>query len=67
MLENNFKIVKDVNYDMIKEQLDKNGNNCPCVPTYAWDDDSKCMCKTFREQKFVGSCHCGAFKKVLSE
>ena len=41
---------------MVKE----NGGYCPCAVEK--NEDTKCMCKEFREQE-SGSCHCGLFVK----
>jgi ferredoxin-thioredoxin reductase catalytic subunit len=39
----------------LREALKQTGGQCPCVPKYAWDEDTKCPCKVFRETK---DCHC---------
>lgn len=49
---------------MIRESLKKTGGQCPCVPSYAWTEDTKCMCKAFKEQDAPGPCHCGLYKKI---
>ena len=44
----------------IREKLKANGGFCPCVLEKS--DDTKCMCKQFREQvsnDIAGECHCG--------
>lgn len=46
----------------IREALKNNEGYCPCRITK--DEDSKCMCKEFREQDTPGLCHCGLYKKV---
>lgn len=45
----------------IREQLKENGGYCPC--RLQKTDESKCMCKEFREQE-SGECHCGLYIKV---
>lgn len=49
----------------IKKKLKENGGYCPCRITKT--DDTKCMCKEFREQikdeNFHGECHCGLYVK----
>lgn len=45
----------------IKKKLKENNGYCPCRITK--NEDTKCPCKEFREQK-IGSCHCGMFQKV---
>ena len=40
----------------------QNDGYCPCA---IWrTDDTKCMCKEFREQTQPGECACGRFEKV---
>ena len=45
----------------IREKLKENDGYCPCKIEKT--DDTKCMCKEFREQK-NGECHCGLFVKI---
>ena len=40
-----------------------NDGYCPCMIEKS--EDTKCMCKEFREQETPGPCHCGRFEKVL--
>lgn len=47
---------------MIREALKNNEGYCPCRLTK--DEDSKCMCREFREQITPGLCHCGLYEKV---
>lgn len=46
--------------DRILDALDKNNGYCPCK--LEKNNDTKCMCKEFREQK-EGYCHCGLYIK----
>lgn len=46
--------------DKILEELDKNNGYCPCK--LEKNNDTKCMCKEFKEQK-EGYCHCGLYIK----
>ena len=46
----------------IKEAIKKNGGYCPCQ--LEMTEDTKCMCKSFRDQT-EGECHCGLYKKVI--
>ena len=46
--------------DKILDALDKNNGDCPCK--LEKNNDTKCMCKEFREQK-EGYCHCGLYIK----
>ena len=49
----------------IQERLKKNGGYCPC--RLEKNNDTKCMCKEFREQikdpDFEGYCHCMLYYK----
>ena len=49
----------------IKEGLEKRGGYCPC--RVEKNDDTKCMCKEFRDQikdpDFEGYCHCLLYYK----
>ncbi len=49
----------------IKEGLEKTGGYCPC--RIERTDDTKCMCKEFREQvkdpNYEGYCHCMLYYK----
>lgn len=44
----------------IKAKLKENGGYCPCQ--LERNEDTKCMCKEFKEQK-SGECHCGLYVK----
>ena len=46
--------------DKILDALDKNNGYCPCK--LEKNNDTKCMCKEFREKK-EGYCHCGLYIK----
>ena len=46
----------------IKEGLKKTGGYCPCRREKT--DDTKCMCKEFREMD-EGVCHCGLYIKSV--
>ena len=46
--------------DKILDAIDKNNGYCPCK--LEKNNDTKCMCKEFREQK-EGYCHCGLYIK----
>ena len=51
----------------IKEGLERTGGYCPC--RLQRTDDTKCMCKEFREQikdpGYEGFCHCLLYYKSL--
>lgn len=47
---------------LIRQKLNENGGFCPCQITKS--QDTKCMCKDFREQikrGDPGMCHCGLY------
>lgn len=46
-----------------KKLVEENDGYCPCLVLR--NEDTKCMCKDFREQKHPGVCHCGRFEKVV--
>ena len=46
--------------DKVLDALDKNNGYCPCK--LEKNNDTKCMCKEFKEQK-EGYCHCGLYIK----
>lgn len=45
----------------IEQKLKENGGYCPC--TLVRNENTKCMCKDFREQNVPGICHCGLYMK----
>lgn len=59
-LNENAQIVK-----MLKDKMKENGGYCPCRLTKS--EDTKCICKEFREQiadpDFEGYCHCMLYYK----
>lgn len=54
-------IIRETNPD-IKKLVYANDGYCPCAVFHT--EDTKCMCKEFREQKEPGPCHCGRYEKV---
>ena len=61
----NGKIYKNPNEEELKEiveAVEANEGYCPCMIEKT--EDTKCMCKNFRESKDTGFCHCGRFYKV---
>lgn len=44
----------------VRKALQENGGYCPC--RLEQTEDTKCMCKEFREQE-TGMCHCGLYIK----
>ena len=49
-------------YEEISEAVKANDNYCPCL-SYK-NDDTKCMCKDFRDSQETDFCHCGRFYKI---
>lgn len=47
----------------IKEKIKENDGYCPCVPEYAHNETTKCMCKEFLESPAGTECHCGLYVK----
>lgn len=46
----------------VKILVEQNNGYCPCA--IIKNEDTKCMCKEFKEQEESGVCHCGRFLKV---
>ena len=57
-----FKNPNEEEYNEITEAVKLNDNYCPCL-SYK-NEDTKCMCKEFRDSKDTDFCHCGRFYKV---
>lgn len=49
----------------IKALVDRNEGYCPCAVIK--NQDTKCVCKQFREQNEPGLCHCGRYEKVRGD
>ena len=53
--------------EVVREGLKRTGGYCPCRRERT--EDTKCMCKEFREQmadpEFEGFCHCMLYYKSL--
>ena len=49
--------------ETLKCKLKDSGGYCPCAVIY--NDDTKCMCKEFRESNKSGYCHCGLYYKDM--
>lgn len=47
--------------DRIQQALKESGGYCPC--SVIRNEDTKCMCKEFREMD-EGVCHCGLYQKT---
>ena len=64
--EDNMEIFYNENEQLvkgIKAALKRNEGYCPCVPNRT--EDTKCICKEFREQKQSGYCHCKLYYKEV--
>lgn len=60
-----FKIKKnpyEEEYNEITEAVEVNEGYCPCL--LEKNEDTKCMCKDFRDSQNTDFCHCGRFYKV---
>lgn len=55
-LNPNEEIVKNV-----REALAENDGYCPC--SLLRTEDTKCMCKEFKNSEEEGTCHCGLYIK----
>ena len=56
------KIEKTLNSEEISAAIQDNDGYCICAVEKT--EDTKCMCKAFREQA-EGLCHCGLYKKTI--
>lgn len=64
----NLKIIKnpnDIEFKEITQKVIDNGGYCPC--SIVKSEDTKCLCKEFREQRYEGECHCGRYIKVKTD
>lgn len=57
-----FKNPSEEDYNEITEAVKLNDNYCPCLSIK--NEDTKCMCKNFRDSQDTDFCHCGRFYKV---
>lgn len=48
----------------IRQRIKDNNGYCPC--RLLKNEDTKCMCKEFREQE-KGECHCGLYVKIKED
>lgn len=56
-------IVNESCKDSVRKALKENDGYCPCMLEKT--EDTKCMCKQFREME-EGTCHCGLYTKIKS-
>ena len=64
-MTNKFDIKKNPyaeEYEESSEAVKLNDGYCPCL--LEKNDDTKCMCKSFRDSNDTDFCHCGRFYKV---
>ena len=55
------KVRRLPNTDNIAAAVKANDGYCPCRRVK--NEDTKCMCKEFRESG-LGECHCGLYEKI---
>lgn len=48
-------------YEEITKAVKDNDGYCPCE--LEKNEDTKCICKTFKDSQEKGECHCGRFVK----
>lgn len=59
------KIVLAINKTEAREvQKAIRENDGYCICSLEKTEDTKCLCKAFREQEVGTTCHCGLYKKV---
>ena len=46
-----------------KRFVDANDGYCPCA--LVKNEDTKCICRAFREQESAGPCACGRYEKRM--
>jgi hypothetical protein len=66
MQSNSYEIIQNPDFihrKEIEEAIKANDGYCCCA--LEKNDDTKCICKDFREQNHFGFCHCGRYYKVL--
>ena len=56
--------IQRIGDDELIQAIKDNGGYCICAVSK--NEDTKCMCKDFREQETSGTCHCGLYKKTIS-
>lgn len=59
------QVVEDpIHVAQIRNKLKETKGYCPCVPSYAWNENTKCICKDFQDSPNGSTCHCGLYIKV---
>lgn len=55
-------VTEDKEYEkIVRAKLNENSGYCPC--SLIRTEDTKCMCREFREQDYEGYCHCKLYYK----
>jgi ferredoxin-thioredoxin reductase catalytic subunit len=47
----------------VRQAIKDNDGFCPC--SVIKSEDTRCMCKEFRESKNIGWCHCGLYLRDI--
>ncbi len=50
-------------FNEISKKVSENDGYCPCMIDR--NEDTKCICKEFKEQKTGGYCHCKRYYKKI--
>lgn len=59
------QVVKDpVHVAEVRSKLKETQGYCPCIPSYAWNENTKCICQDFQNAPKGATCHCGLYIKV---
>lgn len=61
------KVIKTERFAEIQEAVKVNDGHCPCIPIGFRSEDTKCMCKDFKEKikaGKLGKCICGMYEVV---
>ncbi len=56
------KIVKGERFDEVTQKVKDNLGYCPCM--LLRNEDTRCVCKEFRDLNTEGYCRCERYKKV---
>ena len=56
------ELYEDVKMQLKKMFLKHGKYYCPC--SLERNEDTVCMCKSFKEQTQPGECHCGMYEKI---
>lgn len=65
-IHGNITIVENCDEELVKEiraKIKANDGYCPCCVEHT--PETKCMCKSFRDQ-LIGECHCGLYEKIYT-